>query len=281
MSDVATVSGEREQMVRDLRERAANIRRNVVRMASGKGEGYVGQGLDAAEIMAVLFFRELRFDPASPADVAGDRFVLSPGHYSIALWAVHAEAGILAEERLESYGADGSDVIMSTHRGTLPGVELTGGSLAHGLPVAAGMAIANRLAGRDARVITFVSDGELQEGSLWEAAMFAGHERLGSLVMVLDANRTQADGPLVIEHEPLVEKLRAFGWWCEEVYGHDVAALADAFDRARPDPRPKAIVCHTRLANGVPLLMERERAHFVRVGDDEWKAVAEQLERSR
>jgi transketolase len=96
---------------------------------------------------------------------------------------------------------------------------------------------------------------------------------------VIDVNRTQADGPLVLEHEPLVEKLRAFGWWADQVDGHDVGAIAAALDRARRDDRPKALVCHTRLGNGVPLIMERDRAHFVRVGDDEWDAVAEQLEK--
>jgi transketolase len=261
----------------ELAARAHNIRRNVVRMATGKGEGYVGQGLDAAEILAALFCSELRLG-AGPDD---DRFILSPGHYSIALWAAMAEAGMLDAGLLDSYGADGSDIIMSTHRGAVAGVELTGGSLAHGLPVAAGMAIGNALAGRRGRIATFVSDGELQEGSQWEAIMFAGHRRLSSLLMVLDVNRTQADGPLVIEHEPLVEKLRAFGWWCEDVDGNDVSAILAGLDAARADDRPKALVCRTRLANGVPLLMQRDRAHFVRVGDDEWQTVAGQLEQGR
>jgi transketolase len=261
----------------ELEARAHNIRRNVVRMATGKGEGYVGQGLDAAEILAVLFCRELRLGTGADAD----RFILSPGHYSIALWAAMAEAGMLDPDLLDSYGADGSDIIMSTHRGAVSGVELTGGSLAHGLPVAAGMAIGNELAGRGGRIVTFVSDGELQEGSQWEAFMFAGHRRLGSLLVVLDVNRTQADGPLVIEHEPLVEKVRSFGWWCDDCDGNDVAAIAAGLDAARSDPRPKALVCRTRLANGVRLLMERDRAHFVRVGDDEWQKVADQLEEGR
>jgi len=246
-------------------------------MATGKGEGYVGQGLDAAEILAVLFCSEMRLGTGSD----DDRFVLSPGHYSIALWAAMAEAGMLDSALLDSYGADGSDIIMSTHRGAVAGVELTGGSLAHGLPVAAGMAIGNELGGRRGRVITFVSDGELQEGSQWEAIMFAGARKVSSLWMVLDVNRTQADGPLVVEHEPLVEKLQAFGWWCQDADGNDVAAILSGLDAARPDPRPKALVCRTRLANGVPLLMQRDRAHFVRVGDDEWQTVADQLEEGR
>jgi transketolase len=262
-----------------LRERAKNIRRNVVRMATGKGEGYVGQGLDAADILAVLFFSELSYDPKRPDAPDRDRFLLSPGHYSIALWATYAEAGILPGADLGSYGADGSALIMSTHQGSLPGVDLTGGSLSHGIGVGAGIAVGRRILGSPWRTFVFMSDGELQEGSTWEGVMFAAHERLGSLTLVVDCNRTQADGPLVLEHEPLVDKFRSFGWWVDEVDGHDVDALLGAFARARAEAdRPKAVVCHTRLGNGVPLIMSRDRAHFVRVGDDEWQTVARELE---
>jgi transketolase len=264
----------------ELRRRAKEIRRNVVRMASGKGEGYVGQGLDVADILAVLFLSEMRYDPVDRGPET-DRLIFSAGHYSIGLWAALAEAGHLEGYDLTTYGADGSTLIMSTHEGHPPLVELTGGSLAHGLWVAAGLAVGYRMKGWPARIFTFSTDGELQEGSTWEAAMFAGHERLGNLVNVIDVNRTQADGDLVIEIEPLTEKFRSFGWWADEVDGNDVGALRDGFDRARAvEDRPKALVCRTTLGCGVPLIMERERNHFVRVDDDEWSAVARQLEAS-
>jgi transketolase len=281
VADAATqaAAAARTNDVDTLTARAKNIRRNVVRMASGKGEGYVGQGLDAADILAVLFLSELRYDPADPDAPDRDRFLLSPGHYSIALWATYAEAGILPDADLASYGADGSPLIMSTHQGSLPGVDLTGGSLSHGIGVGAGIAAGRRMRGSDWRTFVFMSDGELQEGSTWEGAMFAAQERLSSLVVVVDCNRTQADGPLVLEHEPLVDKFRSFGWWAEETDGHDIAGLLAAFARARTEPeRPKAVICHTRLGYGVPLIMNRDRAHFVRVGDDEWQTVARELE---
>ena len=264
-----------------LRDRARALRRHVVRMAAGKGEGYVGQGLQSADALAALFFHELRWAPPEVGDPDADRFVLSTGHYSIALWAVFAELGALSEAEIDTYGADGSSVAMSTERGLQRGVELTGGSLGHGLGVAAGMATGRRLRGEQGRVVNYMSDGELQEGSVWEAAMFAGHLGLGNLLNVVDVNRTQADGPLVVEVEPVAEKFRSFGWWAEDVDGHDMEALVAVLEAARAEPeRPKAIVCHTRLGAGVPLIMNREKAHFVRVEAAEWDRVAAEVERS-
>jgi len=264
----------------ELQDRAKQIRRSVVRMASGKGEGYVGQGLDVADILAVLFLSEMRYDPTDRGPET-DRLIFSAGHYSIGLWAALAEAGHLAGFDLDAYGSDGATLIMSTHEGHPDQIELTGGSLAHGLGVAAGLAVGYRLKGWPARIFCFSTDGEAQEGSTWEAAMFAGHERLGNLINVVDVNRTQADGDLVIEVEPLAEKYRAFGWWAVDVDGNDVPALLDVFGQARAvTDVPKAIVCRTTLGRGVPMIVNRERNHFVRVGEDEWDEVARQLEAS-
>jgi transketolase len=262
----------------ELRARAKQVRRNVVRMAAGKGEGYVGQGLDVADILAVLFLSEMRYDPTDRGPDT-ERLIFSAGHYSIGLWAALAEAGHLDGYDLDSYAADGAELIMSTHEGHPGMIELTGGSLSHGLGVAAGLAAGYRLRGWPARIFNFMTDGELQEGSTWESAMFAGDQRLGNLVNVIDVNQTQADGPLVLEIDPLVEKWRSFGWWADECDGNDIESLLAAFDRARDvTDLPKAIVCRTRLGRGVRLIEERERNHFVRVDAEEWDAVAAQLE---
>ncbi len=261
-------------------QRALGIRRNVVRMAAGKGEGYVGQGLQAADILACLFFSEMDWDPHG-TDPAGDRFLLSTGHYSIALWGALAEAGAISAEQLDDYGADGSTLPMSTERGRPVGVELTSGSLAQGLSVASGIAVARRMKGHSGRVFNYMTDGEVQEGSTWEAAMFAGDRGLGSIVNLVDVNRTQADGPLVLEVEPLAEKFRSFGWWAADVDGNDVEALLEVLEEARAErERPKAIVCHTQIGFGVPFIAARDRAHFVRVDPHEWTAVAAELEES-
>jgi len=247
-------------------------------MATDKGEGYIAQGLGIADLLAVVYWRELEFDAADPASEDRDRFLLSTGHYSIALYAVLAELGVLDEEDIESYGINGSDLPMSTFDAT-PGVELTGGSLGHGLGQGVGMALALRADGRPQRVIVELSDGEMQEGSTWESAMAAGSFRLGNLSAVVDCNGIQADGPMVLNIEPVADKWAAFGWAVEEVDGNDVQALCNAFDRLRPVlDRPRVLVCRTTPGSGVPTLVARERAHFVRVGVDEWSSLSQELE---
>jgi len=265
-------------LVESLRARAQRVRRSVLQMASGRGQGYVGQGLAIADVLTALYCHELQIDPSDPASPERDRFLLSTGHYSIALFAVLAEVGVLDPAELATYGEDGSRLEMSS-MATTPGVELTGGSLGHGLGVAAGLALGAALTGRSYRVMNLLSDGELQEGSTWEAAMFAGDRRLGSLTALVDVNRTQADGELVLEVEPVTAKFEAFGWWAVDVDGNDMDALLRGLEAARAvDDRPKALVCRTRLGFGVPLVMERERAHFIRIGEDEWETARLQLE---
>ncbi|MBS1678380.1 MAG: transketolase [Actinobacteria bacterium] len=250
----------------------------MMRMAAGKGEGYIAQGLGIADALAVVYFRELRHDPGNPAWPDRDRFVLSTGHYSIALYAALTLSEVLSAEELDSFGLNGSRLPLSTFE-ELEGVEVTGGSLGHGAGQAVGMALGLRLDGRDARVILEVSDGELQEGSTWEAAMAASSFRLDNLIALVDCNGIQADGPMVLDLEPVADKWRSFGWDVEEVDGNDLTAIVTAFDRLRSrDGRPKAIVLRTSPGKGVPTIEARERAHFVRVGDDEWDALKAELE---
>lgn len=261
-----------------LRDKAKQLRRHMLAMASRLGQGYVGQGLGIADLLAALYFHELRYDPDNPNWADRDRFVLSTGHYSIALWAVLAEAGVLPVEELPTYGADASRLDMST-LDTTPGVEMIGGSLGHGLGQGIGMALGLRLDGRASRVFVELSDGELQEGATWEAAMAAPQFRLDTLVTLIDCNGIQADGPLVMNVEPVAEKWRAFGWETSEVDGNCMDELVNALHGARSaNGRPKAIVLRTLPGKGVPTLERREKAHFVRVDPDEWGALALELE---
>jgi len=207
-----------------------------------------------------------------------DRFVLSTGHYSIALWATLAEAGVIPEAELATYGADASRLDMST-LDTTPGVEVIGGSLGHGLGQAVGMALGLRADGRGARVFCELSDGELQEGATWEAAFAAPTFRLDNLVAVIDCNGIQADGAIVVDIEPIADKWRAFGWDTRELDGNDLGALAVALAASRkPDGRPKALVLRTLPGKGVPTLEKREKLHFLRIEVDEWDALAAELE---
>jgi transketolase len=264
--------------IEELRARALDLRRLMMRMAAGKGEGYIAQGLAIADALAVVYFRELRHDPRNPDWPDRDRFVLSTGHYSIALYAALALADVIPIDELDSFGLNGSRLPLSTFE-EIEGVAVTGGSLGHGAGQAVGMALGLRLDKRDSRVILEMSDGELQEGSTWEAAMAASSFQLDNLIALVDCNGIQADGPMVLDIEPVADKWRAFGWDVEEVDGNDVAAIVAAFDRLRArNGQPKAIVLRTTPGKGVPTIEARERAHFVRVGDDEWDALKAELE---
>lgn len=260
-----------------LRLRAWRMRRHMLVMARGPGQGYIGQGLGIADLLAALYFHELRWSPAALDDPLRDRFLLSTGHYSIALWAALAEAGVFPPAELATYGADDSRLQMST-MDTTPGVEIIGGSLGQGLGQAVGMALGLRLAGNPARVFCELSDGELQEGSTWEAAMAGAGFGLGNLVALIDCNGIQADGPIVIGIEPVAAKWQAFGWRVQEIDGNDMAALVAALAAARHGAGPQAIVLRTRPGAGLPTLEAREKAHFVRVEPDEWDALLAELE---
>lgn len=263
-----------------LRASAHAIRRSCILLATGKGQGYLGQALGFADVMAALFFHELRWDPRDLNWPERDRFVLSTGHYAMLLWATLAEAGALAREELSTFATDDSRLDMSALDSS-PGVEVTGGSLGHGLPVAIGMALGLRLAGSEARVFCELSDGECQEGSTWEAALAAVTFGLDQLVAIVDANGIQADGTIVVTLEPLAEKWRAFGFDTQEIDGNDMAAIVSALTRARArDGRPKAIICRTVPGKGVPRLERREKAHFIRVEPDEWAVILDELEAS-
>lgn len=268
-----------------LQERAYRIRRNALRMGEVQGQGYIAQALGVADVLAVAYFHALTYRPGDPEWEGRDRFLLSIGHYAIALYAALIEAGILPEDELETYGSDDSRLPMSGMAAYTPGMEITGGSLGHGLGIAVGMCLGLKRKQSASFVYTLFSDGELDEGSIWEAAMSAGSHRLDNLIGIVDVNNMQADGPStgVLNFEPLVPKFEAFGWHVQRVDGNDIDALAQAFDIARglAEPRPRIIICDTRMARGVPFLEERERNHFLRVEPDEWRKALDILDAGR
>ena len=264
-----------------LRVRAYELRVSMLEMAAGKGEGYVAQGLGMADCLAALYFFEMRHDPQNPSWPQRDRFLLSTGHYSIAMYALLARAGYLDLAELPTYGLNGSRLPMSTFD-DLPGIEIVGGSLGQGLGQAVGMAIGLRLDGQGSRVFCEVSDGELQEGSTWEALMSGATFNCDNLVALFDCNGVQADGAIHVQLEPVADKIAAFGWDTVEINGNDMVALTAALVNARQaDGRPKAIVMRTQPGSGIPTLERRERAHFVRISDEEWQVYRQELENGR
>ncbi|MDC3726524.1 MULTISPECIES: transketolase [Rhodococcus] len=273
----------RNERLAAIDEFAYRLRHNVIDMGQEQGQGYVGQALGAADILATVYGDHLRFRADDPHWDGRDRFLLSTGHYAIGLYAALAEAGIISRDELLTYGSDDSRLPMSGMSTYTPGMEISGGSLGHGLPIAVGMALGLRHQDSPARVFNFLSDGELDEGSTWEAAMSAHHHRLGNLIAMVDINALQADGATsgVLSTEPVHDKWTACGWRTYRVDGNDTGALLDAFDaaiaEAAPTGSPAIVLCDTRVGKGVPLLETREKAHFMRIDEDEWQICRDQL----
>lgn len=225
--------------------------------------GHPGGDLSAADILAVLYFDVLRYDPSNAADPNRDRFVMSKGHCTGALYAALAGAGFFPEQELESYMEPASLLNGHPNRNYVRGVEANTGPLGHGLPIAVGMAIAGDIDDAPFRVFALTGDGELQEGSNWEAAMLAGHRKLGRLTAIVDRNRLQQGAPTEETNalEPLAEKWAAFGWDVVEVNGHDHAQLLSALaPPSTPREKPLAVIASTVKGQGVSF-MENE-AHW-------------------
>jgi transketolase len=268
-----------------LYERAYRIRRNALRMGEVQGQGYIAQALGAADLLAVAYFHAMRYRPDDPEWEGRDRFLLSIGHYAIALYAALIEAGIIPEDELETYGSDDSRLPMSGMASYTPGMEISGGSLGQGLALSVGYALGLKRKKSDAFVYCLFSDGECGEGAVWEGASGAGHWKLDNLIGIVDVNNQQADGPSseVTGLENLADRFTAFGWYTQRVDGNDIDALVRAFDAARAlsEPKPRMIICDTKMAKGVPFLEARERNHFLRVEADEWQQALAAIEVGR
>jgi transketolase len=268
-----------------LRERAYRIRRYALRMGEVQGQGYIGQALGWADVLAVAYGHALSYRANDPEWEGRDRFLLSHGHYAIAFYAALIEAGIIPESELETYGSDDSRLPMSGMATYTPGMEISGGSLGQGLPIAVGMALGLRHKKNQAFVYNSMSDGELDEGSTWEAAMAASHHRLRNLICLVDINNQQADGPSskVLGFEPLGDKWAAFGWHVQRVGGNDLPAVLQAFDAARDlaEDKPRVILFDTLMGKGVPFLEQREKNHFIRVDPPEWQQALRILDESQ
>lgn len=268
-----------------LEASAYRIRRFALRMGEVQGQGYIGQALGWADVLAVAYAHALNYRPDDPDWDGRDRFLLSHGHYAIAFYAALLEGGIVDESELESYGSDDSRLPMSGMATYTPGMEISGGSLGHGLAIGVGIALALRHKRNGAFVYNSMSDGELDEGSTWEAALGAAHHGLSNLICLVDINNQQADGPSskVLGFEPLYEKWEAFGWHVQRVDGNDLHAVMKAFDTAREhtEAKPRAILFDTLMGKGVPFLEEREKNHFIRVDPPEWQQALQILDQSQ
>ncbi|GEA17907.1 transketolase [Moorella sp. E306M] len=244
----------------ELTTTARRLRRHIIRMIGAAGSGHPGGSLSAVEIMTALYFKIMRLDPARPDWPERDRFVLSKGHAAPVLYAALAERGFFPLEKITTLRQLGSPLQGHPDRKALPGVEVSTGSLGHGLAVANGMALAGRLDGRDYHVYVLLGDGELEEGMVWEGAMAAAHYRLDNLTAIVDHNHLQIDGRVedVMSPEPVADKFRAFGWEAKTIDGHDFSQILAAFEWAREvKGKPAVIIAETIKGKGVSF-MENE-----------------------
>lgn len=269
------------QKIAKLRKLSTAVRRRDLQMIHTARLGHIGGDFSVTDILVTLYFGVLRIDPLSPNAPDRDRFILSKGHCAGALYTTLALAGFFPEKELETFAQPLSPLNGHPNRNKVPGVETNTGPLGHGLPVAVGTAIASKLTGVDYRVFVVTGDGELQEGSNWEAAMAAAHYKLDNLTLIVDRNRLQqGDGTEQTMHlDPLGDKWRAFGWSVREVDGHDYATLLTTFSATPFEPgKPTCIIANTHKGQGVSFMQDNVAWHHKVPNDVEYAAALKELE---
>lgn len=250
---------------------AFQIRQHALRMVHSARASHIGGVLSMADLLAVLYIETLKVRPEDPLWPDRDRFILSKGHCCAGVYAALALRGFIPVEELSTYGQDGSRLMAHiSHK--VPGVEFSTGSLGHGLPFGCGRALAAKRRGKDWRVVVMLSDGELDEGSNWEAILFAPHHRLDNLIAIVDYNKIQSLGSVsdVLELDPLADKFRAFRWAVREVDGHDHKAIAEALSGLPWEPgRPSCLIAHTIKGKGVPFMENQLLWHYRNPNDEQ------------
>lgn len=267
----------------DSKGLARRIRVHALNMTSRGGSSHIGSALSIADILAVLYGNVLNVDPEKPRKSDRDRFVLSKGHAGAAVYAALAESGFFPVRKLETHYQDGSDLSGHVSHKGIPGVELSTGSLGHGLSVGVGMAYAGKLRGADHRVFVLLSDGECDEGSNWEAIMFAAHHKLDNLVAIVDYNKIQSLAPVseTLQLEPFADKWISFGWSVVEVDGHDHDELRAALSTIpATSTKPTCVIAHTTKGKGVSFMENTVLWHYRTARGEEFAAALEELERS-
>lgn len=262
----------------ELRQRALHIREHILAMASGPEGAHVGGSMSIADVMAVLYFNVLRIRPDDPLWEGRDYFILSKGHAGVGLYATLTERGFFPVEEIATYSRFGSRLAGHPLR-KIPGVEFPTGSLGHGLSLGVGLALAAQRDGRSNRSFVALGDGELQEGSVWEAVMAGAHYGLDNLTAIVDRNRLQISGSTenIMQLEPLADRWRSFGWGVVEVDGHDLPALLDTFAGLPVEPgKPSAVIARTIKGRGLKSLEGRKKVHYAKLSAAQYqRALAE------
>jgi transketolase len=259
---------------------AKQVRLHVLSMTSRGRSSHIGSCFSQVDILAVLYGKVLRVEPSNPSWEDRDRFILSKGHAGATVYAVLAERGFFSRQELGTHCQDGSNLSGHVSHKGVPGVELSTGSLGHGLGVAVGMAKAAKMDGKSWRTFAVLSDGECDEGANWEAALFAAHHRLDNLIAIVDYNKIQSLAPVseTIALEPFADKWKAFGWAVQEVDGHDHSALGTVFSvLPKETGRPTVVIAHTTKGKGVSFMENSVLWHYRTARDEEYDAALKEL----
>ncbi len=266
----------------ELQKMANEVRKGIVTAVHSAKSGHPGGSLSAADIFTYLYFEELHIDPQNPKDPDRDRFVLSKGHTAPGLYSVMAHRGYFPVEELKTLRHVGARLQGHPSMQYLPGLDMSSGSLGQGISAACGMALAAKIDGKDHRVYTLLGDGEIEEGQVWEAAMFAGAKKLDNLVVIVDNNNLQIDGTVeeVNSPYPIDKKFEAFNFFVIEIDGHNFDQLRSAFQEAKEmKGRPTAIICKTVKGKGVSFMEDQVGWHGKAPNDEEYEIAMKDLER--
>lgn len=269
-----------EREVKDLKRKALRIRMITIEMIGKLGVGHIGGSLSIADALAVLYYKVMKIDPNNPKWEDRDLFVLSKGHAGPALYSVLADLGYFPYEWIDTLNKPDTNLPSHCDRLKTPGVDMTAGSLGQGLSAAVGMALAAKICNKDNYVYAIIGDGESQEGQIWEAAMFASHNRLNNLIVLTDYNKMQIDGYIkeVNNLEPLADKWRAFNWNVIEVDGHNVEQIYDAIMEGKSqDEKPTMIILHTTKGKGAYFAEGKVTSHNMSISAEEWQRAIEML----
>jgi len=270
-----------DEKINELRRIAIRIRQDVVRTSRDCSEGvHLGGSVSMAEILSVLFFEVAQIDPKNPTWDERDRIILSKGHGNVGFSAAMARRGYFPLKELERFDMLDAPLSMHVDKHRMPGVEISSGSLGHGLPISVGVALGGKIDKAPWKVYCILGDGELMEGSVWEAAMSASHYQLDNLTAIVDRNRFSLDGPTeeIMALEPLDEKFRAFGWFVVQADGHSVEDLLRAFSTVAPQGKPKVILANTIKGKGISFIENTTASHFMRLKPEQAEQALAELE---
>jgi transketolase len=260
-------------------EASKELRKKIVKLKHGSQGGHLGSALSCIDILNMLYFSILKIDPKNPLADNRDRFIFSKGHAAAALYAVLCQRGFFLESELAEC-VNGSKIAGHSVKDSLPGIEVSTGSLGHGLPMGNGMAIAAKKDGKSHNVVVMISDGECDEGTTWESALFAAQNRLDNLTVIIDYNKIQSFGTVkeVMDLEPLAKKWESFGFEVAETNGHDFNNLEKAFSKiGNRNIKPKVIICHTIKGKGIASIENTVESHYHKVTGQEYQEFIKEL----